>query len=1647
MKKRSRLSSTSRRQRLARRRGFESLEDRRLLAANLVSDLVNTNASDSPTESATIGDVAIFANADTYGNELWISDGSNAGTMRFLDINEGVASSDPRNFLPFAGGLVFEAETFDASTGEGGPRTAIWYTDGTVVGTYQLVDDFVPVSKAVVDGDLFFSGEIYTYGVGSGGVALGKVDGTTLGSVIIKNDFESTPMSGEFAAVGDKLFFVHDEGSDGNGDPIGEELWVSDGTLSGTKVVKDIQVGQSYYYDYGSYPQSLTAAGGKLFFTAESDGFGREMWVSDGTVSGTFLLKDIDANNDGYYYFYSSNASDLTASGSLLYFTAFDDDSSPAELWVSDGSTAGTQKLSGVENPYGLLDVNSKLFFAATDTSASNNKGTELWSIDGVTGGIVLVKDINPGTADSSPGDFTNFNGTLLFTADDGINGSELWTSDGTSTGTSLITNLTAGASSSNITPVATTSSHAYFVKNDATTDLWRTDGTAAGTVVVESTIGGTQNGIGTSVAGNTKLFFAELDSPDLFVTSGSTNDKVQLTNNFSSLGSAPTSVTQVGDKIYFVSDAKLYVSDGTDSGTIVLADTLRFPAFTDQDNIIGDLGNGTVLFPGLGPSGFELWKTDGTVAGTSQLKELYSGNTSSSPTNFAVVNGVAFFYARARDGSNNDVNFELWKSDGTEAGTVLVENIHTSSSSLVNKMTVVGNQVYFIARDLPTWQMQLFTSDGTTTEKVTNVADSNSLVNPSSLTSFDDRLFFVQGGKLWVADGNQATNLDSVTSNVSELEIHNNEIYFNGSNDEIWSTTRDGSGNITGTTMVANLNAAGGVNALPQELTAAGNALYFVAHADASLGDDLELWKLESGAASLLKDVFDGTMYSESVDDIPFGLTAFQDKLVFFANDGIHGIEPWVSDGTAAGTKMVYDVLPIPEAGSLDVYGAYSYNNFFPVAMDDQLFFAADDGIHGQEPWRITFPLVAADVASVSGEEGEILTATGTLQFASTITADFGNVVDNTNGTWTWTGSVADGPGTQVLTLTVTDVDGFTSVEMVDLNITNAAPTIELGSPETVPSTANGSFSRSGIAIADAGVLDSQTATIDYGDGSSPVVVNLGPDDDLNLFHNYNTGGVYTITVNVVDSDGGSGSDTLVVTVDPPELNAVDDAVVSTENTNVTISVLPNDSPAGNVGVVGNTQASNGTVADNGDGTFSYTPNTGFTGTDSFDYTIAITDAELVSSTASVGDRLGYSVDVDGDFAVVGAYSDDPGGVTNAGSAFVYQRTQPNSWTQVAQLSGDAVAQSSFGWSVAIDGDTVAVSAQYDGELGFRAGAVYVFGRNEGGSDNWGQVVKLHGDDTVKRDLFGRSVDLSGDEIVVGASTADPLGSASGAAYVFKRDMGGANNWGQVKKLTGSTQAAGDRFGHSVSIDGEHIVVGAFRHDGVGNDSGAAYLFKRDRFGVDNWGELKVLEAPDGAAADNFGTSVAIRGTTVAVGAPLDDEGGVNQLGSVYVYDRNTGGNNNWGQTAKLLADGGSAGDRFGTTVSIDGTRIVAGSPQADGGGDNSGQAYLFEDLGGVWQQTRVLVNEQVTTADQYGIAVAVGGDTAIVGSWLDNRPANNSGGAYAFDLRTDVATVTVTVNPANNELPQFYAPLSSNDSAELVDEVLAAELDWGLF
>ena len=400
----------------------------------------------------------------------------------------------------------------------------------------------------------------------------------------------------------------------------------------------------------------------------------------------------------------------------------------------------------------------------------------------------------------------------------------------------------------------------------------------------------------------------------------------------------------------------------------------------------------------------------------------------------------------------------------------------------------------------------------------------------------------------------------------------------------------------------------------------------------------------------------------------------------------------------------------------------------------------------------------------------------------------------------------------------------------------------------------------------------------------------------------------------------------------------------------------------------------------------------------------IATEVVKLAPSDGAAGDLFGYSVSVSGDTALVGVRLDDHAG-GDAGSAYVFERNHGGreAWGMVVQFTAsDAGAGDLFGRSVCIWGDTAVVGAPSDDHPGKdKAGSVYVFERDRGDPDAWKQVAKRIASDATYRDHFGTAVAVCGDTLVVGARDDDVAGiKDAGSAYVFERDQGGVGAWGQVVKLTAGDAAAGDMFGRSVDISGDTAVVGAWLDDNEDNpDAGAVYVFGRNQGGPGAWGEVAKLTPRDATEGDGFGFSAAISGDTVVVGAPMDNHAGGIEVGSSYVFERNQGA---WAEVAKLTASDPSAGDQFGYSVSLSADLVVIGATRDDHAGrENAGSAYVFErNQGGpsAWGQVVQLTASEAAPGDRLGLSVAVSGGAAVVGAPMDRVSGIDSGLAYVF-------------------------------------------------
>ena len=427
--------------------------------------------------------------------------------------------------------------------------------------------------------------------------------------------------------------------------------------------------------------------------------------------------------------------------------------------------------------------------------------------------------------------------------------------------------------------------------------------------------------------------------------------------------------------------------------------------------------------------------------------------------------------------------------------------------------------------------------------------------------------------------------------------------------------------------------------------------------------------------------------------------------------------------------------------------------------------------------------------------------------------------------------------------------------------------------------------------------------------------------------------------------------------------------------------------------------------------------------------------DLTLLASDGAALDNFGHAVAIDGDTAIVSAPLDDVGANVDQGSAYILVRSG-TTWTQQAQLiAADGVANDEFGRSVAISGNTALVGVPlFDIDVNFgNVGKVYVFIRS---GTIWTQQALLNPPSVGVGALFGESVALVGDIAVVGS----PGSGTGGAAYVFGRS---GVAWAFRQSLARSDAAAGDSFGVAVAFAGGTMIVGADRDDvGVNADQGSAYVFTLNTFGT-TWIQQAKLTAADGAASDRFGASVSVSGDTAIVGSPSDDVGANANQGSAYVFTRPPAGTT-WTQQAKLLAADGAASDDFGRSVGVSGDIAIIGAGLDNiAAASDQGSASIFSRSGATWTQQAQFTAPGGAASDQFGRSVAISGGTAIVGAFVDDVGGNtNQGSALVFDV-----SVGDYSHARNDTLAIFYPTLAAALSpATSGQQITASEAAWRL-
>ena len=812
---------------------------------------------------------ALFSVDDgTVGDALWVTDGSAGGTYQVADMRPGVYGSDIGRLTALGDGRA----VFTANDGTHG--TELWVTDGTAAGT-SLVEDIRAGSTGGVSGTIFALGDgraLFAGNDGAAGIELWVTDGTAAGTSLLVDIRAGANSSSpaNFAALGDgRVLFSANNGS-------GIELWITDGTAVGTGRVMDIRPGSQ-----GSSPRDFTALGdGRMVFGANNGTSGTELWVTDGTTAGTSLVEDIRAGGSG------SGPSELTALGDGRVVFVANDGTNGDELWVTDGTAAGTGLVldvwAGVGDPYypsvqGLTALGDGL---AVFRGNDGVHGEELWVTDGTTAGTSLLRDFVAGAGGGSPDNFVaRGDGTVAFTVDDGTHGTELWVTDGTLGGTAQVADVNAnGTGGSNPLAFAAAGSEAlFFASGPAGLAVWITDGTTAGTRELAPMLN--------SVAGAAELdgglrVFSGADADhgvELWVTDGTAAGTALLKDinpgaatsyarDFLALGN--------GSAIFSANDGtsgyELWATDGTEAGTVLLKDIYSGAASGYLYGFTA-LGNGSAVFTATDDThGNELWITDGTAAGTVLLKDLNPGTANSAASGFVAIGGERLLFS-ANVGSGQ----ELWVTDGTTAGTSLVKEVNPGTeSSYPNFITALGNGLALFSATDDSHGSEFWVTDGTTagTSLLKDILPGVGGGAAGGIAALGDgRAVLVASGtdpaitgtELWVTDGTTAGTSLLLNINAGPtgsypdnmVALGNGTVVFTALDDshgrELWVTD----GTLAGTSLLKDINVGGDGSSI-SEITALGNGTAVFSALDADHG--VELWVTDGTVAGshLLADI-----------------------------------------------------------------------------------------------------------------------------------------------------------------------------------------------------------------------------------------------------------------------------------------------------------------------------------------------------------------------------------------------------------------------------------------------------------------------------------------------------------------------------------------------------------------------------------------------------------------------------------------------------------------------------------------------------------------------------------------------------------------------------------------------------------------------
>ncbi len=679
----------------------------------------------------------------------------------------------------------------------------------------------------------------------------------------------------------------------------------------------------------GEAVENLVGVGNLGFFAGRDHVHGRELWRSDGTSKGTWLIADLRPGPS------DSDPSRMFEVGTRAFFTA-DDGVHGRELWRSDGTRQGTRMVKDLLPGAGpglgklfdgdVLVVGEKIYFAADENEYGSGigQGRELWRSDGTAAGTQPVADINPGPASSYPRLFGTLGTSVLFEATHPESGSELWITDGSAEGTRLLLDLTPGRTSSSWSPLGAIGHRFLLATSERINGLkiWTTDGTAAGTKTLRLSANRGFSRIG---IWHDSLWFTATDNNFnswLYRTDGTDEGTTKVAPR---VGLAQFGIATIDDAFFFVANAlpdhrqlgaQLWRSDGTAAGTVAIRDPIPTGCSGEFGTLL-QLGERFVFAARELGHGWDMWASDGTSAGTIRLHEFAPRNARLSRPNRVAVDGNIIF--TADDGRHGG---ELWRTDGTARGTVLIEDIlHVTANALdssngIGALPNADGQIYFGDRQGVLWRSNGWAS-GTRPLPRPGPAPrpapagrfdpASRFARPLAVRA-DGTVFYWFGGasgtELWRSGGLAPLATFSDYWPSMEATFVGDLLVFVGAN-EPWRSD----GTTAGTRQITALHPERGGSAPSSLITVGDHALFTTT--DAANGQ--ELWATDGTAA--------GTIRLSAIGGAGSSIELLQAGDIAFAILGnlTSSRVLLVTDGTVASTRLLKVFAPGPLHDSYD--------------------------------------------------------------------------------------------------------------------------------------------------------------------------------------------------------------------------------------------------------------------------------------------------------------------------------------------------------------------------------------------------------------------------------------------------------------------------------------------------------------------------------------------------------------------------------------------------------------------------------------------------------------------------------------------------------------------------------------------------------